>query len=333
MSLKLPPKVEIAFTPTPIEKLENLPFELTDYEIYIKRDDLTGSTLQGNKIRKLEYFLAESEAREVDIWISCGGLQSNHCRAVACLASMKNIKSYLMLRGNQPSYPEGNYLLDKLVGAEIEFVSAADYFHIDEIMLERSEKLRSKGINPMIIPEGGSNPLGLCGYFDCYNEIREQLKAQEFSVDYIITATGSGGTYGGLIAGSKFHQDDSEIIGINVCYTSEHFVNRIHGYICGFSENYCPELVVDKSDIRIVDGYVGKGYALSRPEELEMIYSLARNCGLIFDPVYTGKAFFGIVDMLKKRLLPAGSRILFIHTGGLWGLMSIGGRFLHHNLI
>lgn len=333
MSLKLPPKAKIAFTPTPIEKLENLPFELTDYEIYIKRDDLTGSTLQGNKIRKLEYFLAESEAGGADTWISCGGLQSNHCRAVACLASMKGIKSYLMLRGNEPSYPEGNYLLDKLVGAEIEFVSAADYFHIDEIMLDRSEKMRSKGLNPMIIPEGGSNPLGLCGYFDCYSEIREQFNALKLDVDYIITATGSGGTYGGLIAGSKLYKDSSEIVGINVCYTSDHFINRIYGYIRGFIEKYCPELVVNKSDIRIVDGYVGKGYALSRREELEMIYSLAKSCGLILDPVYTGKAFFGLMDMLRKRLLPTGSKILFIHTGGLWGLMSIGGRFLHHNLI
>ncbi|PJA29905.1 MAG: D-cysteine desulfhydrase family protein [candidate division Zixibacteria bacterium CG_4_9_14_3_um_filter_46_8] len=335
MEINQPPRIKIAFTPTPIERLEHLPSDTGEYEyeIYIKHDDYTGSTLQGNKVRKLEFFLAQSKTEGADTWITCGGLQSNHCRAVACLASMIGMKSYLMLRGSKPQVPQGNYLLDKLVGAEIEFVTATDYFRIDELMRDRADQLISRGLTPHIIPEGGSNALGLWGYFECYREIRQQLDQKGLSIDYIFTATGSGGTFGGLLVGAKFFGDKTKIIGINVCCTSDHFVERVYQYCQEFKERYCPGLVIRRSDLELIDGYVGDGYALSRKEELKMISTLARECGLILDPVYTGKAFYGMLDLLRKQMIPVGSKILFMHTGGLWGLMPIGERFVDSNLI
>ena len=175
MELRLPPKANIARTPTPLERLEYIAPGLENFEIHLKREDLTGSILQGNKIRKLEYFLPDCHAHGADTLITCGGLQSNHCRAVACLAAMKGLNAYLLLRGEKPTMPQANYLLDKLVGAQIEFITAADYLHVDEIMAERARKMESEGLKPYVIPEGGSNALGMCGYFDCdYNRQAKQ---------------------------------------------------------------------------------------------------------------------------------------------------------------
>lgn len=333
MKLKLPEKIELARTPTPIERLENHLHGIEDYDIFIKRDDLTGSILQGNKIRKLEYFIPLCREQNADILITCGGLQSNHCRAVACLSAIKGLKSYLLLRGNKPQLPQANYLLDKLVGAEIEFVTPGEYAHIDEIMSDRAKRLKSRGLIPFIIPEGGSNAIGLCGYFDCYREIHNQMEEMNLTFDFIFTATGSGGTYGGLTAGTKYYRDRAKVIGINVCYTADHFVNRIFGYLKDFEKKYCTGLDFRRSEINIVDGYVGAGYALSRNEELAVISKMAQSCGLLLDPVYTGKAFFGMLDLLRKKVIPSGSKILFMHTGGLWGLMAIGDRFSDSNLI
>ncbi|MCP4632727.1 MAG: D-cysteine desulfhydrase family protein [candidate division Zixibacteria bacterium] len=333
MALSLPPKIRIAQTPTPIERIEKLPPEFEGIDLYIKRDDFTGSLLQGNKVRKLEYFLPECKKQNVDILITCGGLQSNHCRAVAGLAALYGMKSHLMLRGKQPEIPQANYLLDKLVGAEIEFVTASEYSVIDEIMEQRAEGFRSQGIKPFVIPEGGSNALGLCGYFDCYGEIRKQTEKINIRFDYIVTATGSGGTYGGLLAGAKYYNDKVDILGVNVCYTKDHFVERIFTYLKDFSSSYCDDLDFSKSDINIIDGYVGAGYALSRPEELQLICNLSKTTGILLDPVYTGKAFYGMRDLLIKRYIPKDSKVLFMHTGGLWGLMAIGARFSDHNLI
>ncbi len=334
MTLNLPAREHIARIPTPIEPLNYLPFSIkAEYKIYIKRDDLTGNVLQGNKIRKLEYFLADSKTKGADTWLTCGGLQSNHCRATARLASITGLKSILFLRGEKQDIPQGNYLLDQLVGAEIKFVSDKEYFHIDAIMEEYSDRLKREGFNPYIIPEGGSSSLGLCGYFNCYGEIKKQLEEMEIGIDYIITAVGSGGTYGGLLAGAKYFRDDIEIIGINVGYTSDYFVDRIFGYLREFNDKYVSGLKIRPSDIHIIDGYVGDGYALSRREELSMILEMANRGGLILDPVYTGKAFFGLLDVLRKRIIPEGSSVLFMHTGGIWGLMSIGDRFVKYNLM
>ncbi|MBD3168875.1 MAG: pyridoxal-phosphate dependent enzyme [candidate division Zixibacteria bacterium] len=329
----LPPKADIARIPTPVEPLMNVPFDMNGCEIYIKRDDLTGSLLQGNKIRKLEYFLSDIKSQKAGILISCGGLQSNHCRAVAALASRVNLKSVLFLRGREPEVPSANVLIDKLVGAEIKYVTAPEYFRIEEIMADYAEKLREKGFNPYIIPEGGSNALGLCGYFNCYNEIREWSGENNIHFDYIITATGSGGTYGGLIAANRYYGDHTAIIGINVCYTSDHFINRISKYIAGFKKAYCPELDVRRRDFRIYDGFVGNGYALSRREELVVLRDLCKASGIMLDPVYTGKAFFGMLDLMRKRIIPPKSQVLFLHTGGIWGVMAIGERFKKYELI
>jgi D-cysteine desulfhydrase len=238
-----------------------------------------------------------------------------------------------MLRGKKPEVPQANYLLDKLTGAEVEFVTAAEYFRIDKIMLQRAEEYKNQEITPYIIPEGGSNALGLCGYFDCYNEIRDQAEDLNTSFDYIITATGTGGTYGGLFAGAKYHKDNVSIIGINVCYTRDYFLERIFKYLTDFRAAFCNELNFSKSDINIIDGFVGAGYALSRPEELHLICDIVRTGGILLDPVYTGKAFYGLRDLIRKKRIPSGSKVLFMHTGGLWGLMAIGTRFSESNLI
>lgn len=328
MNVQLPPKIDIARKPTPIEKFDSGFPGIEDYEIYIKRDDLTGSILQGNKIRKMEYVIADCDAKDADIILTCGGLQSNHCRCVACLAAMRGLKSLLFLRGAQPEIPMGNYLIDRIVGAGIKYVTPQEYFDINYIMESEARKLKSEGMVPYVVPEGASNALGVCGYFDCYEEILSQSNEQNFEFDYIVTAVGSAGTYSGLLAGAKYHDSATRIAGINVCYTSDHFEDKIHSLLIEFKRRYIPELKVDWGDISVYDGYVGPGYALSTDNQLDFIITTARRTGLVLDPVYTGKAFYGMIDLLRKKLIPKGSRILFMHTGGLWGLTPAGEKMM-----
>ena len=325
-TLTFPPQIHLANLPTPVQPVRRLS-EKYGVELYVKRDDLTGIALSGNKIRKLEFVLADALAQKVDTVITCGGAQSNHCRATAIAASMLGLKCRLLLRTPDPSNPpplEGNILLDRMAGAEIVWITPDEYQQRDELMEKEATALKTNGHKAYTIPEGASNALGALGYVraaeELVNDITNTLGGGHKPCT-IINAAGSGGTSAGLILGAKIFDLNARIAGVNVSNDRDYFVRAI-GDICDQAiADYHLDLDFDRQkDVEIIDGYVGLGYALSQPEELELICEVARTEGIFLDPVYTGKAFFGMIQELKRDPKCFGERIIFMHTGGLFGI-------------
>ncbi len=317
--MKMPEKLNFANLPTKIEKLERLSDKLNK-NIYLKRDDQTGSEISGNKIRKLEYAIKEALDNGCDYLITCGGLGSNHARATTAIAAKLGIGSYLVLRGEEDAELEGNLFLDKILGAKIKWISKEEYAkNRTEIMEAIREELYKKGHNGYIIPEGASNGIGSFGYINAMKEIEVQEKEMGVYFDSIIVPVGSGGSYAGLFYRNHMEDRKSKIYGVNVSSDAEHFKEAIMGLLEQI-DNYTGEKIgIEKDQINIIDGYVGKGYALSTKEEIDFISNLARTEGLVLDPVYTGKAMYGMVEEIKKGNFSNSEDILFIHTGGIFG--------------
>jgi D-cysteine desulfhydrase len=324
--ISYPPRLDLANTPTPLKPLKSFGKKF-GVELYIKRDDLTGAGLSGNKIRKLEFVLADAIEYGADTVLTCGGAQSNHARATAIAAVMLGLRCRLILRTPDPSNPpplEGNILLDRLVGSEIVWITPAEYKRRDEIFEQEAAALSKLGRKPYIIPEGASNALGAWGYIRAAEELGNDLSNLSDNTDRpttIINATGSGGTSAGLILGTHVLRLNARVVSINVCDDRDYFVQVI-GEICDNAiANYQLDIPFSRErDIEIVDGYVGRGYALSQPEELALLRDVARIEGIFLDPVYTGKAFFGMTQELSRNPKRFGDRIVFIHTGGIFGL-------------
>lgn len=324
--ISYPPRLDLARLPTPLHPLRRFG-ETLGVDLYVKRDDLTGAALSGNKIRKLEFVLADAMSQKADTVITCGGAQSNHCRATAVAAAMLGLRCLLLLRTPDPSNPpspEGNVLLDRMVDADIVWITPEEYKRRGDIFEREAATIRYKGGKPYIIPEGASNALGAWGYLRASEELATNITGLPGGADKpttIIVAAGSGGTSAGLILGIRVLGMKARVVNINVSDDEAYFIEAI-GEIC---ENAIAQYGLDIAfsrdrDIRIIDGYVGKGYGLSRPEELRLLHDVARKEGIFLDPVYTGKAFFGMVQELKREPGCFGKRIIFIHTGGIFGL-------------
>lgn len=321
-----PPRLALAHLPTPLQPMKQLGLEL-GVALWAKRDDYTGVELSGNKIRKLEYVLAAARAQGADTVLTCGGVQSNHCRATALAAARLGIDCTLLLRTADPANPpplEANSLLDRLTGARIVWVSPEEYRNRDDVFAREAEDLKRYGRRPYIIPEGASDALGAWGYIRAMAELAADIdrldKAAPQSTT-VVHATGSGGTGAGLVLGKLILGLAVRVVSINVCDDRDYFI-QVSGDICREAiSRYDLKVAFDaESDLEIVDGYVGAGYALSQPDELKLITHVCRREGLVLDPVYTGKAFFGMVDQLKADSNVFGERIVFLHTGGLFGL-------------
>ena len=321
-------KLRLGNFPTRIERLEKFSTIVKEH-VYIKRDDQTGTEFSGNKIRKLEYSINEAINNDCDTLITCGGIQSNHARATAAAGIKLGLKSVLVLRSDEKPELEGNYLIDKIMGADVRIISSEDYRERrQEIMENILKELEAKGRKGYIIPEGASNGIGTFGYLACFNEILEQEKEHGIVFDTIVTAIGSGGTFAGLYLGNKLTNSGKKIVGINVCDTAEYFKERV-SEILKEVKTYIPdtEFEISKDDMCIIDGYVGDGYAVSRTEELDFICDFAEAEGIVLDPVYTGKAMRGLYTEIKKGTFKDSKNILFIHTGGLFGLFSKRNQF------
>lgn len=320
-----PPRVDLANQPT---RGHWLRYGVSGTKIWLKRDDHTGSELMGNKVRKLEYLMAEAVTEQATHVITCGGEQSNHARATAFAAAQLGMKSVLILRTDDPQKPPaatGNILLDKLVGSEIVWISRPAWKQRNQLLAEQAERILTAGGRPYVVPEGGSNALGSWGYIRAMYELAEDLKdiASPANPVTVLYACGSGGTGAGLVMGAKLlglAARGIQVAGVNVCDDRAYFVDSI-GRICADAESrWQVGANVTAEDIELVDGHVGLGYAKSRPEELATIRDVCRTDGVVLDPVYTGKAFHGVVTELKRDPKRFGSTVAFIHTGGMFGL-------------
>lgn len=315
-------KLKLANLPTVITKAQRLSDDL-GVNVYLKRDDQTGTEISGNKIRKLEYALKQAVDAGATTIITTGGIQSNHCRATTAAATILGLKVVLLLRIGEDPKIEGNYFLDKLFGAEIRFCTPDQYRESrNEIMKSIAAEKSLSGEKCYIIPEGASFGIGSLGYFSAYEEILNQEREMGVTFDTIVIATGSGGTYSGLYLANKLYGLNKRIIGFAVCDNSEYFVNQIDNinkealdYI-----NKDKDINISKDDIEINDKYTGIGYAISTKEELDFITWFARKEGVVLDPVYTGKAMYGLYNEIKKGRMQDSKNVLFIHTGGLYGL-------------
>ena len=316
-------KLNLANFPTKIEKLEKISKD-SGVNIYLKRDDQTGSEISGNKIRKLEYSIYEAIENGCDTLITCGGIQSNHARATAAAGIKLGMRAILVLRSDETPELEGNYFLDKVIGADVRIISSDDYRERRaEIMKEIKAESDAEGHKAYIIPEGAYNGIGSLGYYSAMEEIKEQEKELGIKFDRIVAAVGSGGTYAGLCMGNaEFFNGEKKITGFNVCDDAEFFKKRSEEIIEEAQKYLDKSIVVKAEDMDIIDGYVGIGYAQSRPEELEFIQKTAKKEGVIFDPVYTGKAMYGMMNEIEKGTFAKGENVLFIHTGGLFGIFS-----------
>lgn len=315
-------KLSLAKLPTPIEKINYLSDKYKP-DIYIKRDDLTEGVASGNKIRKLEYSVAEALSLGCDTLITNGGFQSNHCRSTAAVAAKLGLNCILILRKEPGENIEtANFLLDHMLGADIRVKEHDDFqAHKDEMMQEVYQEVLNQGGKPYIIPMGASNGVGTLGYIDAFDEILDYEKETGIVFDTIVNAVGSGGTYAGLYMGNELRGAHKDIVGINVCDDADFFVKEINGIIDD-TLTHLDVSDINRQNIHIIDGYVGRGYSLSRKEELDAICDLSRHSGIILDPVYTGKTYYGLIHELDKGTFDHAKNILFMHTGGLFGVFS-----------
>ena len=317
--MKRPHKLSLALLPTPIHKLEISSARL-NREIYIKRDDATGMLISGNKIRKLEYVLKEAIDRKADAVVTCGGLQSNHVRATVISAGQQGFKTFAVLRGKKPEIFDGNTLLTALSGAEITYITEEEYENIETVYDEMDVKLRERGYNPFFIPEGASNSLGCWGYISMMEELNEQQKKLNLEFDSMFVALGSGGTQAGILLGKYMTGNRVDVYGINVFKKTRNLYDYIKKTCEEAIEIYDLPISFDENDITIISDYIGEGYAKTTDAEMQVILETARSEAIYLDPVYTGKAFYGMVDLLKKYPDRFGKRILFVHTGGFFAL-------------
>lgn len=325
--MQFPRSLNLAMLPTPLERIRRLSGVSDDFKIFIKRDDLTGFGLSGNKVRKLEFLVGEALKKRCDTLITCGGVQSNHARAVAVVAAQLGLKSFLVLFEEEKPKDDGNLFLSRLVGAEVKYITREEYEGVDDIMEKEKVKLKSRGRRAYVIPEGGSNALGIWGYVKAASEIKSQLDQMRLKMGRIVTAVSSGGTYAGLYVGCKLLKWKVKITGLNVRETSEKGVDLIWKLVQSHVERFKSDINVRKNEIEVIDGYVGRGYGLSRKVELNLMKSVAKDTGIILDPVYSGKAMLGLLDQIRKGNFTSKEKILFLHTGGGFGLFPIKEKF------
>ena len=319
--MKEPARIHLGQLPTPLHPMERLTRALGGPDIWIKRDDATGLATGGNKTRKLELLLADALAKDADVVLTVGAAQSNHCRQTAAAAAVSGLDCVLVLRGSSPPRDSwtGNLLLDDLLGARVWW--ADDQDPLDVLQLA-AEAQRAEGRMPYVIPYGGSNPIGAAAYALAFEEFSDQASALGQRFDWIVFASSSGGTQAGLVVGAAACHYSGRVLGISVDKTGGHLRQAVEGLVEPTADYLGLDLSIDDSEIAIDDGYVGGGYGVLTNTEREAIRLLARSEGILLDPVYTGKAMAGLLDLVRTEAISARSRVLFWHTGGMPALFA-----------
>src|SRR5882724_3539384 len=316
MNIETLPRFPLAQLPTPVERLERISAEVGGPKLLIKRDDQTGLALGGNKTRKLEFLVGHALKQGADTLITAGATQSNHCRQTAAAAAKAGLKCELILAGKKPELPNGNLLLDELLGAKCHWTERS------ELPVELSklpEQLRAQGRKPYVIGIGGSNGVGATGYVLAMMELTEQLRATQRRVDHILFASSSGGTQAGVVLGARVTGFGGQLHGLSI--DKDDREPRAYEEEVAQIANECAQYIgsnvrLTKQDIKVVYGYSGEGYGVVSNLEREAIRLMARSEGIILDPVYTGRAFGALTDLIRKGVFKRGETVLFWHTGG-----------------
>lgn len=321
--LPSPPRLRLARLPTPLEPLERLSRRLGGPRIWVKRDDLSECAASGNKIRKLEFTIAQALAEGADTLLTCGGLQSNHCRATALLGARLGLRVELVLRGEAQDVPDGNLFLDRLAGAVVHAYPVHHYRQgLDGLLVAHMERLRSEGRRPFLIPTGASDAIGVWGYVAGAAELAADCARLGITPRQVVCATGSGGTQAGLTAGLALAGMNAEVWGIAVCDDAGWFQRKVRADLTAWRERYHPALDITALNVHVLDTYIGTGYAQADAAVFGTIGMLAREEGLVLDPVYTGKAFHGMLEEIRAGRFTTTGDIVFVHTGGLFGLFA-----------
>lgn len=306
-------KVRLGIFPTPVHRLENISRALS-VQVYIKRDDLTGLGLGGNKVRKLEYLLAQAKAQGAEVVFTTGGAQSNHAMLTAAAAKKLGMTPVLILKKRGVTACMGNQLLERLMGTDVRFMDTDSY---DDIYAEMDRVGQEMGKPYYKIPCGGSNALGTLGYVDCVRELRDQ----GMTFDHIICAEGSGGTMAGLALGAKLFMPEAKVTGMMV--DDDPFEEITVRLMREAAALLGESIEISAEDFELRD-MCGPGYAIPSQEGNAAVSMMAAQEGLFLDPVYTGKAFAGLIAMAKEGAFAKEDRVLFLHSGGAGGLFAVG---------
>ena len=306
----------LAQLPTPIEELKSLSRELGGPELLIKRDDQTGLAFGDNKTRKLEFLVGKALEQGADTLVTAGAAQSNHCRQTAAAAARAGLRCELLLNGTKPELPNGNLLLDELLGARIHWIQVSQR---GAKLRELPDRLRKEGRKPYVIPVGGSNGVGATGYVLAMIELVEQLDGINRRANHVVFASSSGGTQAGIVVGAKVTGFDGKLYGVSVDkddrggapYDHElaNIANETAKHI-GFDAQFTAR------DFNVLYDYLGGGYGVVSELEREAIRLLGSREGIVLDPVYTGRSMGALIDLIRKKAFRSDETVLFWHTGG-----------------
>jgi L-cysteate sulfo-lyase len=317
------PRVKLCHAPTPLEFMSNLTRELGGPQLWIKRDDCTGVATGGNKNRKLEFLIGEALAQGADHVVTQGAVQSNHVRQTAAMSAKFGLKSTAVLehriQTNDADYLDnGNVLLDRIFGTAIEYRPGGT--DMQAVIEEVGERLKSQGAKPYLIPGGGSNPTGALGYANVALELLAQANELGLRIDRVVHATGSAGTQAGLVAGLEALTSGIRVLGIGVRNPKDRQEANVHRLAEATGEKLGLKGGIPRAAVEANCDYVGAGYGIPTEGMGEAVRLLARLEGILLDPVYSGKAMAGLIDLIRKDAFAKDENVVFLHTGGQAGL-------------
>ena len=320
--MALPARHPLALLPTPLVEAPRLAAALGGPRLFIKRDDLTGFGGGGNKVRGLEFYLADALAQQADVIVTGAGPQSNHIRVTAAAALVAGLDMVAVMHGSPPSATQGNLLLDRLLDIEIRFTASPDRSVVDRMIRDVAAELRAAGRRPYVVPRGGASALGALGYLACVAELNAQCKALALRPAWLVLATGSCGTQSGLLAGGRIHGQPYRVLGFTVSRPQAECVERIRrlavaaAALAGHSVDFAP------AEIDVRGGFIGGGYGVPTPEGIAAIRLAAQTEGLFLDPTYSGKGLAGLIAEIRAGRIGADATVIFLHTGGEPGIFA-----------
>lgn len=318
MNISSLPRFPLAVLPTPLDKLPRLSHEL-GVRVVMKRDDLTGFAMGGNKARKLEFLVADALEKNCDVLVTGGGVQSNHIRTTAAAARKAGMDAVGVFFASPSGETNGNLLLDEILGAQLIYAQA-DKLETELVIQRVCDDLRAQGKKPYLIPVGGSTKRGVVSYILAVQELLAQLQAQKISLDAVVITTGSCGTHAGVLAGMKMYGAQIPVHGITVSRPRAECLERLPRLLDETAQFLEHEIAFSDDDLIVHDEYIGEAYAKITPAARAAIQRVARAEGIFLDPVYTGKAMAGLIDLVERGIFKKGSTILFWHTGGAPGI-------------